>query len=332
MSDALIVTLSVFGILLGIFIIVMLPSLWFRALISGTYIPLFKLLRIRAKRLNARAIVTGYINARKSGVVVTLDQLENHVQARGDIEKVVAACIAAVNADIDLPVRTAMAIDLSGRDINQAVKDRVTPRIIETPKVTTVTRSGIEMSASAKITIRTNLKRLVGGAMEETIIARVCEGIVTCIGNALTHNELLEHPENISKRLTQDKNTAHDTAYDIVSIDISKIEVGRNIGAELIVDEAEAQKIIAIADAEQRRSAALASEQEMRAATQEMRAKVVEAEIRLPLALANALENGNISVQQFYQLENMLSDTQMRKKISGTSDMLPPPQKKSRLA
>ena len=291
---------------------------------------------MRIKRLDTRAIVLGYIKARKSGVEVMVDQLETHSQANGNIDNVINACITSFNAKIDLPVKVAMAIDLSGRDVNKAVREAIKPRIIETPTVTTITKSGIEMSARAKITIKTNLGRLIGGALEDTIIARVCEGMISCIGGAMNHTEILEDPHLMSKRLTSDKNISKDAAYDVMSIDISKIEIGRNVGAELQVDEAESRRIIAQADAEQRRSAAWAGEQEMRAMTQEMRARVIEAEAMLPQALAKALLDGNLSVQQFYQLENLLSDTQMRKKIAGTStgtaDMLPAPQKKSRLA
>jgi len=327
---ALLVIVCVLVVLFALFL---LPGLWFRALISGTYIPVHKILRMRMKRLDVREIVMGYIKARKSGVEVSVEQLENHAQAKGNVDNVINACIAAVNADIKLPIKTAMAIDLSGRDINQAVKNTITPRVIETPVVATVTRSGVEMFARAKITIKANLTRIIGGALEETIIARVSEGIVTCIGSAMSHSELLENPDSISRRLIEDRNISRDAAYDVVSIDISKIEVGRNVGAELAIDEAESRKIISQADAEQRRSDALAAEQEMRALTQEMRARVIASEANIPTALAHALERGSMTVQQFQQLENVIADTQMRKKIAGAGgqDMLPSP-KKSRLA
>jgi len=307
--------------------------MWFRAFISGTYIGILKIVRMRVKRLDTKTIVMAYIKARKSGVVVTVDQLENHVQARGNVDNVVNACIAAVNAKIELPVETAMAIDLAGRNINEAVKETITPRVVETPLVTTVCKNGIELSARAKITLRTNIQQLIGGALEETIIARVCEGIVTCIGSAHTHDDLLENPDRISKQLLVDKNITSDSAFEILSIDVSKIEVGRNVGAELKIDEAESQKIIAQSIAEERRTKALAAEQEMRAITQEMRAKVVAAEAQLPLALADALDNGRITVPEYYQMQNLLSDTEMRRKIAGTEerDMLPAPRKKSRL-
>ena len=333
MSTASIVLLCVFVGILIVFLVILLPSLWFRAMISGTYIPARKLMRIRIKRLDAKTVVLAYIKARKSGVTVTIDQLENHLQARGNIDSVINACIAAVNAGIELPIEVAMAIDLSGRNINEAVKDTITPRVVETQIVTTVCKNGIELSARAKITLKTNLNRLIGGALEETIIARVCEGIVTSIGSAQSHNELLEHPDSISKKLIIN-DIARGTAFDVISIDISKIEVGRNVGAELHIDEAEARKIVAQADAEQRRTDALAAEQEMRALTQEMRARVVAAEAMLPQAIAEALDRGQLSIQDFYKMDNLISDTQMRRKIAGAdqADMLPAPRKKSRLA
>jgi uncharacterized protein YqfA (UPF0365 family) len=332
MAQHIILLISVLVLVFLLFFIFM-PSLWFRALISGTPIRIFKLLRIRVKRLDAKLIVMEYIKARKSGVVLTIDQLENHVQARGDIVKVTNACIAAVNGGIDLPVNVAMAVDLAGRDIEHAIRDTITPRVIETPVVTTICKSGIEMSARAKITVKRNLWRIIGGAMEETIIARVCEGIVTCIGMAQSHNELLEHPDSIS-RILMEKNFSKDTAFDVLSIDISKIEVGRNVGAELEIDQAELRKIVAQADAEQRRTDALAAEQEMRALTQEMRARVVASEAMLPQALSDALERGVLGVKDYYKLDNLIADSSMRKKIAGTdsADMLPAPRKKTRLA
>jgi len=317
-------------------------ALWFRAWLSGAPVSPLKILRIRLARLDARAIVLVYIKAHKGGVDVSIDQLTNHAQAKGNNENVVDACIAAVNAGINLPLRIAMAVDLAGRDINHAIKDTITPRVIETPKVTTVCKSGIEMSARAKITIKRNLSRIIGGALEETIIARVCEGIVACIGNATSHEELLEHPDNISKKLMQ-RNFSADTAFDVLSIDISKIEVGRNVGAELEIDKAESRKIVSQADAEERRAAALAAEQEMRALTQEMRARVVASEALLPQAISEALQRGDFgSVKDYYKLDNLIADSSMRKRLAGgtgndsSPDMLlPAPNttgKKSRLA
>ena len=333
MNWPLIVVLLVILFVVVTLIVLSQPTLWFRALISGTWVPIHKLMIMRLKRLDSRAIVMAFIKARKSGVQITIDQLEAHVQARGNIQNVVNACIAAHNAGIDLPVETAKAIDLAGRDINEAVKYCITPKVIETERVTALCKNGIELTARAKITLRTNLKRIIGGALEETIIARVCEGIVTCIGGATNHKELLENPSIISKQLLRNRNISSDTAFEIISIDIREIEVGRNVGAELAIDEAEARKFISQADAEQRRVEALAAEQEMRAITQEMRARVVAAEAVLPKAIADAFERGAIGVADYYKLTNLLADTEMRKSLAGTAqtDMLPAPKKKSKL-
>jgi len=307
--------------------------MWFRAMISGTYVGMSKILRMRVKRLDTKAIIMSYIRARKSGVKITIEQIENHVQARGNINNVIDATIAAVNAGVELSIETAMAIDLSGRNIKDAVKERITPKVVETQLVTTVCKNGIQLSARARVTLRANLGRLIGGALEETIIARVAEGIITSIGSAHNHNDLIENPDRISKQLLVNKSITSDSAYDILSIDVSKIEVGRNVGAELKVDEAESNRIVAQSEAEQRRSEALASEQEMRAITQEMRARVVAAEALLPQALADALDRGTIGVQDFYKMNNLIADTEMRKQIAGTQDidMLPAPKKKSKL-
>jgi uncharacterized protein YqfA (UPF0365 family) len=317
-----------------VLLLVALPDLWFRALVSGTYVPLLKLFRIRIKRLDARLIVMNYIKARKSGVDVTVDQLETHVQAKGNLDNVVNACIAAVNGGIDLPIRVAMAIDLSGRDIKEAVRYTISPRVIETSVITAICKNGIELAVRAKITLKANLERLIGGVGEETVVARVSEGIVTLIGNTPTHTEFLEKTDVITKQLTDKTVSDEDAAFEVLSIDISKIEIGRNVGAELDIDLAESRKIVAQADAEQRRTDALAAEQEMRAITQEMRARVVAAEALLPQALAEALERGNISPTDYYKLDNLISDSQMRKKIAGSDqgDMLAPPRKKSKLA
>jgi uncharacterized protein YqfA (UPF0365 family) len=324
---------AVLIVLVITFFITMKPRLWFKAMVSGTYIPMSRILGMRVKRLDAQMLVQLYIKARKSGVMITVDQLENHAQARGNIQNVITACIAAHNAGIALPVETAMAIDLAGRDISDAVKHCITPKVIETEKVSAVAKNGIELAAKAKITLRTNLKRIIGGALEETIIARVCEGIVTSIGNASNHKELLENPDRISKQLLVNRSISSDTAFDILSIDISDIDVGRNIGAELDIDQAEATKFISQAEAEERRAKALAAEQEMRALTQEMRAQVVAQEAHLTASLADALQRGNLGMGDFYRMQNLISDTEMRKSIAGTQqqDRLPAPKKKTRL-
>jgi uncharacterized protein YqfA (UPF0365 family) len=279
--------------------------------------------------------VNCYIKARKSGVNITISQLEVHSQARGNVNTVVDALIAAHNANVSLPIETALAVDLAGRDIKDAVKHNITPKVIETDKITAIAKDGIELSVRAKITVRTNLTRIIGGVLEETIIARVCEGIITAIGNANIHKEIIESPDRISKTGLDARKIAQNSAFDILSIDVSDVEVGRNIGAELNIDEAEATKFVAQAEAEKRRSEALASEQEMRALTQEMRARVVAAEAELPRAIAEAFSRGNISVTDYYKMQNLVSDTEMRQAIASTSgtsrDALPAPKKKTKL-
>lgn len=330
------VIIAVIALVVVTFIVLIRPGIWFKAFVSGTWVSMVHLLNMRFKRLDAKMLVNCYIRARKSGVKVTISQIENHVQARGNINTVIDALIASHNAGIELATETAMAIDLAGRDIKDAVKHCITPKVIETEKITAIAKDGIEIAVKAKITVRTNLKRLIGGALEETIIARVCEGIVTTIGNASNHKELIEHPDRISKTVLVNRSISSDTAFDILSIDISNVDVGRNIGAELEIDAAEALKFISQADSEKRRTEALAAEQEMRALTQEMRARVIAAEAELPRAIAEAFSRGNISVTDYYRLQNMLSDTQMRNAIAGTGslnaqDMLPAPRKKTRL-
>ncbi|MDR0975602.1 MAG: flotillin-like protein FloA [Christensenellaceae bacterium] len=330
---------GIVAILLGLVVLGFLAAflnvgVWFRALISGAHISFLTLIRLKIKKMDSRAIADFYIKARKSGVKITVIQIENHIQAHGNIDVVIDALIAAHNAQIALTPEIAMAIDLAGRNIRDAIKHCITPKVIETMKVTAVAKNGIELTVRAKITLRTNLKRIIGGALEETIIARVCEGIVTTIGNADNHNDLLESPDRISKTVLVNRSISSDTAFDILSIDISEIDVGRNIGAELAIDQAEATKYISQADAEKRRSDALAAEQEMRALTQQMRAKVVEAESMVPYAIADAFQKGNIDVKDYYKLQNVLSDTEMRKAIGGapTSDSVTPQKKKTRLS
>lgn len=313
-------------------------SLWFRALISGAHVSIAELISITVKKLDARSVVNNYIKAKKAGVNITIAQIENHIQAHGNIELVINALIAASSANLkDLDLKTAIAVDLSGRNINEAVKHCIMPQIIQINNVTAIAKNGIEVSISVKVTLRVNLKRIIGGALEETIIARISEGIMTIVGNANTHNEILERPNLITKTIMDNKELAIDTAFDILSVDIIDINVGRNVGAELEIDKAEAVKYISQADAEKRRAEAVAAEQEMRALTQEMRARVVAAESEVPRALAGALKYGNVNVQEYMQMENLKSDTMMRKALSGSasSDMitpsLNPPKKKTKL-
>lgn len=313
-------------------------SLWIRALISGAHVSIAELISITVKKLDARSIVNNYIKAKKAGVNITIAQIENHLQAHGNIELVINALIAASSANLkDLDLKTAIAVDLSGRNINEAVKHCIMPQIIQINNITAIAKNGIEVSISVKVTLRVNLKRIIGGALEETIIARISEGIMTLIGNASTHNEILERPNLITQKITENKNLAQDTAFDILSVDIVDIKVGRNVGAELEIDKAEAVKYISQADAEKRRAEAVAAEQEMRALTQEMRARVVAAESEVPRALAGALKYGNVNIKEYMQMENLKSDTLMRKALSGNADSdmltpsLNPPKKKTKL-
>ena len=329
----LVIGIAIVALIVITLLIMIRPGIWFRSIISGPYFPFFTLIRWRLMRFDVKALVLLYTKARKAGVKITPRQIETFVLAKGNIKNVVEALIAAQSAGIILSTDTAMAVDLAGRDINDAVKHNITPKVIETPKVDALCKNGVELTAKAKITLRTNLKRIIGGALEETIVARVCEGIVTTIGSATNHKALIESPDKISKQLLVNKSISADTAFDIISIDISDIDVGRNIGAELDIDQAEAIKFISQAEAEKRRSEALAAEQEMRALTQEMRARVVAAEAMLPQALADALDRGVLGVQDYYRLNNLIADTEMRKGIAGTgkTDMLPAPKKKTRL-
>lgn len=328
-------------ILLAVIVLITLGALfnvilWFRALISGAHVSLAELVSITVKKLDAKSIVNIYIKAKKAGVNITINQIENHIQAHGNIEQVIDALVAAYNAGIDLKLETAIAVDLSGRDISEAVKHCIMPQTIQINNITAIAKNGIEVSVTTKVTLRVNLKRIIGGAVEETIIARISEGIMTVIGNASTHNEILERPDLITKTIMQNGNLAADTAFDILSIDIVEIKVGRNVGAELEIDKAEAVKFISQADAEKRRAEAVAAEQEMRALTQEMRARVVAAESEVPKAIAGALKHGNINYKEYLQMDNIQSDTLMRKSLGGsTSDMLTPylnpPKKKTKL-
>lgn len=305
---------------------------------SGAHVSIAELISITVKKLDARSIVNNYIKAKKAGVDITIAQIENHIQAHGNIELVINALIAASSANLkDLDLKTAIAVDLSGRNINEAVKHCIMPQIIQINNITAIAKNGIEVSISVKVTLRVNLKRIIGGALEETIIARISEGIMTIIGNANTHNEILERPNLVTKTIMDNKELASDTAFDILSVDIVDINVGRNVGAELEIDKAEAVKYISQADAEKRRAEAVAAEQEMRALTQEMRARVVAAESEVPRALAGALKYGSVNVKEYMQMENLKSDTMMRKSLSGSasSDMLTPslnpPKKKTKL-
>lgn len=291
-------------------------GLWISALAAGVRIGIVTLVGMRLRRVAPAKIVNPLIKATKAGLDLNVNRLEGHLLAGGNVDRVVNALIAAQRAGIDLGFERAAAIDLAGRDVLQAVQVSVNPRVIETPIVVAVAKNGIEVKAKARVTVRANIERLVGGAGEETIIARVGEGIVTTIGSSITHKEVLENPDLISKTVLG-KGLDVGTAFEILSIDIADVDVGKNIGAQLQTDQAEADKRIAQAKAEERRAMAVAHEQEMKALVQEMRAKVVEAEADVPRAFAQALRDGNLGVMDYYNLQNVKADTHMRDSIAG---------------
>lgn len=289
--------------------------LWIAALAAGVRVGIVTLIGMRLRRVVPAKVVEPLIKATKAGLALNVNKLEGNYLAGGNVDRVVDALIAAQRADINLEFERAAAIDLAGRDVLKAVQMSVNPKVIETPVVAAVASDGIEVKARARVTVRANIDRLVGGAGEETIIARVGEGIVTTIGSAQNHKQVLENPDNISHTVLN-KGLDSGTAFEILSIDIADVDVGKNIGAQLQTDQAEADKRIAQAKAEERRAMAVAKEQEMKAAVQEMRAKVVEAEAQVPMAIAQALREGNLGVMDYYNLQNIDSDTQMRDSIS----------------
>ncbi len=323
MSVGWIVGLSVGGVVVLAFIITFLClvplRLWFRAIVSNAYVPMSKLIGMKMRKVDVNKIVLTYITAKKAGLTITLDELETHYMANGDIERVVKALISAHSANMDLSVQTAKAIDLAGRDVYQAVRNSVVPKIIETPVVSAMAKDGIELKVKAKVTVISNMHMQIFGAGEETIIARVGEGIVTTVGSAASHKIVLENPDLISSTVLN-KGLDTGTAYEIVSIDIADIDVGRNIGAELEIANAEADKRIAQAKAEERKCMAIATENEMKAKVQEMRAMVVQAEAEVPKALAKALNAGKMGVMDYYNMKNVQADTAMRRALSGEND------------
>ncbi|SFQ36813.1 Uncharacterized protein YqfA, UPF0365 family [Caldicoprobacter faecalis] len=290
-------------------------GLWISALAAGVKIGIFNLIGMRLRRVIPSRIINPLIKATKAGLDISVDKLEAHYLAGGNVDRVINALIAAQRANIPLEFERAAAIDLAGRDVLQAVQMSVNPKVIETPKVSAVAKDGIEVMVKARVTVRANIDRLVGGAGEETILARVGEGIVTTVGSAESHKEVLENPDRISQTVLN-KSLHAGTAFEILSIDIADVDVGRNIGAQLQIDQAEADKRIAQAKAEERRAMAVAKEQEMRAAVQEMRAKVVEAEAEIPKAIAAALREGKLGVMDYYNMKNIIADTQMRDSIA----------------
>ncbi len=290
-------------------------ALWISALAANVHVGILTLVGMRLRRVVPSRIVNPLIKATKAGIDLPINKLEAHYLAGGNVDRVVNALIAAQRADIPLEFERAAAIDLAGRDVLEAVQMTVNPKVIETPVVAAVAKDGIEVKAKAKVTVRANIDRLVGGAGEQTVIARVGEGVVTTIGSAETHKQVLENPDRISQNVLL-KGLESGTAFEILSIDIADVDVGRNIGAQLQTDQAEADKRIAQAKAEERRAMAVAREQEMVAAVQEMRAKVVEAEAEVPKAMAAALREGKLGVMDYYNMKNVIADTQMRNSIA----------------
>jgi uncharacterized protein YqfA (UPF0365 family) len=306
-------------VVLSVFFTFVPVMLWISALASGVSIGIITLVGMRLRRVIPSRIVNPLIKARKAGLEVTANQLESHYLAGGNVDRVIDALIAAERANIDLPFERAAAIDLAGRDVLEAVQMSVNPKVIETPFVSAVARNGIELKVKARVTVRANIDRLVGGAGEETVIARVGEGIVTSVGSSNSHKEVLENPDRISKTVLE-KGLDAGTAFEILSIDIADVDVGRNIGANLQIEQAEADKQISQARAEERRAMAVAFEQEMKAKVQEMQAKVVEAEAEVPLAMADALKNGRLGAMDYLNMKNLSADTDMRQSFGQQAD------------
>lgn len=310
-----VVVIGLIVLLLALFFSFVPVGLWISAFAANVHVGIFTLIGMKLRRVVPAKIVNPMIKAIKAGLDVSINKLEAHYLAGGNVDRVVNALIAAQRANIPLEFERAAAIDLAGRDVLEAVQMSVNPKVIETPIIAAIAKDGIELKAKAKVTVRANIDRLVGGAGEQTIIARVGEGVVTTVGSSLTHKEVLENPDLIS-RTVLNKGLDAGTAFEILSIDIADVDVGRNIGAQLQTDQAEADKRIAQAKAEERRAMAVAREQEMKAAVQEMRAKVVEAEAEVPLAMAQALREGNLGAMDYYNLQNIAADTKMRESIS----------------
>ncbi|MGM0436994.1 MAG: flotillin-like protein FloA [Bacillota bacterium] len=315
MAISSIVIIALIALLVILFFYFVPLGLWISAIAAGVKISFFDLIGMRLRRVVPSVIVSPMIKSHKAGLKLTSNKLEAHYLAGGNVDRVVDALIAAQRAEIDLTFERAAAIDLAGRDVLEAVKMSVNPKVIQTPIVTAVAMDGIQVMATARVTVRANIERLVGGAGEDTVLARVGEGIVTTVGSAETHKKVLENPDSISKTVLE-KGLDSGTAFEILSIDIADVDVGKNIGAQLQTDQAEADKEIAQAKAEERRAMAVAEEQEMKARVQEMQAKVVEAESEVPKAMAEALRSGNIGVMDYMNLKNIEADTDMRDMIS----------------
>jgi uncharacterized protein YqfA (UPF0365 family) len=302
-----------FGILIFFYFVPL--GLWFSALLSNVRVSLIQLIFMRIRKVPPGLIVNSMITAAKAGLPLTRNDLEAHYLAGGNVNKVVSALISAQKANIDLDFRAATAIDLAGRDVFEAVQMSVNPKVIETPPITAVAKDGIQLITKARITVRASIRQLVGGAGEETVLARVGEGVVSSIGSAVSHKEVLENPDSISKVVLK-KGLDSGTAFEILSIDIADIDIGKNIGAVLQMDQAIADKNIAQAKAEERRAMAIALEQEMRAKAEEARAKVIEAEAEIPKAMAESFRSGNLGIMDYYRMKNIQADTDMRESFA----------------
>jgi len=320
--------LGAFGILLPIIVLLVIVlylvpiPLWIAAWASGAYVGLFTLVAMRLRRVPPHTIITARISSVKAGLQLSLNDLEAHYLAGGNVVRVVNAMISADKANITLNFKRAAAIDLAGRDVLEAVQMSVLPKVIETPRIVAVARDGIQLVCVARVTVRTNIDRLVGGAGEETIIARVGEGMVSTIGSSNNHKSVLENPDNISKMVLS-KGLDSGTAFEILSIDIADVDVGDNIGAKLQTDQAEADLKVARAKAEERRAMAVAAEQEFKAKTQDAKARVIEAEAEVPKAIADAFRTGKLGVMDYYNMKNVMADTDMRQSIATTGSEKP---------
>jgi uncharacterized protein YqfA (UPF0365 family) len=318
-SFAFMIIVIVLALILVSVLLTFVPvMLWISALAAGVRVSIFTLIGMRLRRVTPSRVINPLIKAHKAGIDASTNQLESHYLAGGNVDRVVNALIAAQRANIELTFERCAAIDLAGRDVLEAVQMSVNPKVIETPFIAGVAMDGIEVKAKARITVRANIERLVGGAGEETIVARVGEGIVSTIGSSDNHKKVLENPDMISQTVLS-KGLDAGTAFEILSIDIADVDIGKNIGAELQTEQAEADKKIAQAKAEERRAMAVAQEQEMKARVEEMRAKVVEAEATVPLAMAEALKSGNIGVMDYMNIQNISADTDMRGSIGKIS-------------
>jgi uncharacterized protein YqfA (UPF0365 family) len=317
MNSALMLLLIVFAavVFLFVFLYFVPVNLWITAIFSGVKVGLFELVFMRIRKVPPGIIVTSMITATKAGLQVTTNELETHYLASGNVPNVIKALISADKANINLSFKQATAIDLAGREVFEAVQISVNPKVITTPKVAAVAADGIQLIATARVTVRANIQQLVGGAGEDTILARVGEGIVTSIGSANSHKQVLENPDKISKLVLQ-RGLDAGTAFEILSIDIADVDVGTNIGAKLQIDQANADLKVAEAKAEERRAMAVAQEQEMKAVSQEMRAKVIEAEAEIPMAISEAFRSGNLGIMDYYKIKNIQADTDMRDSIA----------------